>query len=208
MSVTKECLFCGMILDDNTNPYICNVCNEKINILNQITKVDKAQEKMSKSTKRYLGKEYDYKKERDSVVMKMINKELVFKSSEEICFALQLERENIRYFSNYKIGKYSVDFFLPDMKKIIEIDGELYHKNKNKDFIRERSIMLMAGEDYEIVRIQTSSIPNYITNDLKEIINFIVDKRNFDNRFRDTRWDKDYILQYFSLKSYVERGKK
>lgn len=207
MAIDKECIFCKTLLNDTANPYACDECLEKINILNQVTKVDKAQEKMSKSTYRYLGKGYDYKEERDLVVTKMLNKKLAFKSSEEVCFALQLEREKVRYFVNYKIGKYSVDFFLPDMKKIIEIDGELYHKNKNKDFIRERSIMLMVGEEYEIVRIPTSSIPNYITSNLREIINFIVDKRNFDNRFRDTRWDKDYILQYFSLKNHVERGK-
>lgn len=209
MIVTKECLFCGTILDEGgNNPYICNDCSEKLNILNQITKVDKAREKISKSTSRYLGKEYSYKNERDLVVAKMLNKELIFKSSEEICFALQLEREKIRYFSNYKIGKYAVDFFLPDMRKIIEIDSELYHKNKNKDFIRERSIMLMVGEEYEIVRFQTTAIPNYITNELKDIINFIVEKRNFDGRFRDTRWDKEYLFQYFDLKSHIERGKK
>ena len=119
---------------------------------------------------------------------------------------MQLEKEKIRYFPNYKIGNYSVDFLLPDMKRIIEIDGEIYHTNENKEFIRERSIMCMVGEEYEIIRIPASYVPNFIIKNLREIVEFIVDKRNFDNRFRDTRWDKNYLEQYLSLQRQIRRG--
>lgn len=139
--------------------------------------------------------------------MKMIKDGFDFKSSDEMCFALQLEKENVRYIPNYKIGKYSVDFFLPDMRKIIEIDGELYHTDENKDFIRERRIMSMVGEKYEIVRIPASCVPNYIIKNLKESIEFVVDKRNFDNRFRDTRWDEQYFREYIYLQSHLRRNK-
>ena len=91
------------------------------------------------------------------------------------------------------------------MKRIIEIDGKIYHTNENKEFIRERSIMCMVGEEYEIIRIPASYVPNFIIKNLREIVEFIVDKRNFDNRFRDTRWDKNYLEQYLSLQHKIGR---
>ena len=209
MAISKECIFCGTLLDEeNKSQYACNDCLNKVNILKQLTKADNAREKISKATQKYLRRKYDYQEERDNLALKMLKDGFVFKSTDEMCFAMQLEKEKIRYFSNYKIGNYSVDFFLPDMKKIVEIDGELYHTDENKDFIRERSIMSMVGEKYEIVRIPASYVPNFIIKNLKEIIEFIVDKRNFDNRFRDTRWDKDYLGQYLSLQHQLRRCNK
>ena len=41
---------------------------------------------------------------------------------------------------------------------------------------------------------------------MKKITDFIVDKRNFDNKFRDTRWDKNYLEQYLSLQHQIRRG--
>lgn len=207
MAISKECIFCGTLLDEeNKNKYACNDCLNKFNILKQLTKADNAREKISKATQKYLRRKYDYQEERDNVALKMLKDGFVFKSTDEMCFAMQLEKEKIRYFPNYKIGNYSVDFLLPDMKRIIEIDGEIYHTNENKEFIRERSIMSMVGEEYEIIRIPASYVPNFIIKNLREIVEFIVDKRNFDNRFRDTRWDKNYLEQYLSLQHQIRRG--
>lgn len=97
---------------------------------------------------------------------------------------------------------------MPDMKRIIEIDGEIFHTDEDRDFIRERSIMSSVGEEYEIVRIPASYVPNYIIKNLREIIEFVVDKRKFDGRFRDTRWDKQYLGEYLNLQSYLRRNKR
>ena len=118
---------------------------------------------------------------------------------------MQLEKEKIKYKPNYKIGNHRVDFILPGMKRIIEVDGEMYHKDEDKDFLRERAIMRVVGEEYEIVRISASYIPNYIVKDLKESIEFVVGKRDLDGRFRDTRWDNKYWEQYFSLQRYLKK---
>lgn len=206
---TRECIFCGTILDEEDKSlYACDECLKKVNILKQLTKVDKAREKISKATQKYLRREYSYQDERDNVALKMLKKGFDYKSADEMCFAMQLEKEKIRYFPNYKIGNYSVDFLLPEMKRIIEIDGEIYHTDENRDFIRERSIMSMVGEEYEIIRIPASYVPNFIIKNLREIIEFVVDKRNFDNRFRDTRFDKYYLEQYLSLQHQFRRCKK
>ena len=205
----KECLFCATVLDETRNgKYICEECESKMKLLKQISKVDTAKEKIEKAVKRYLRKNESYDLERNKIATKILKENFVFNSADEACFALQLEKEGIRYYPNYKIGNYNVDFLLPNMKKIIEIDGELYHTNENKDFLRERSIMSSVGEEYEILRIPASYVPNYIIKNLREIIEFIVDKRNFDGRFRDTRFDKKYLEEYLNLQYHLRRGMK
>lgn len=203
----RECLFCGTILDETRNgKYICEECENKMDILKQITKVDTAKTKIEKAVKKYLRKNYSYEKERKNVIRKILKENFCFMSTDEACFALQLEKEGICYFPNYKVGSHRVDFLLPNMKRIIEVDGEIYHTDENKDFIRERAIMSSAGEEYEIVRIPASYVPNYIIKNLREMIEFIVDKRKFDGHFRDTRWDKHYLGEYLSLQHYLRRA--
>lgn len=205
----RECLFCGTVLDETRkDSYVCEECDYKIKLLKQITKLDSARTKIEKSVKKHLRRDCSYEEERDNIARKIIKEKFQFGSSDETCFALQLEKEHIRYFPNYKIGKYRVDFFLPDMKRIIEIDGEIFHTDEDRDFIRERSIMSSVGEEYEIVRIPASYVPNYIIKNLREIIEFVVDKRKFDGRFRDTRWDKQYLGEYLNLQSYLRRNKR
>lgn len=205
----RECLFCGTVLDETRKgKYICEDCENKMKLLKQISKVDAAKEKIEKAVKRYLRRKESYENERDSIITKVLNNNFSFNSADEVCFALQLEKEKINYLPNYKIGSYRVDFLLPNMKRIIEIDGELYHTDENKDFLRERAIMSSVGEEYEIVRIPASYVPNYIIKNLKEIIEFIVDKRKFDGRFRDTRWDCRYLEEYLSLQRHLRRSAK
>lgn len=207
-NIERECIFCRTLLDETDEcRYACNDCYKKVKLLKDVVKLDKAQENIETDTRIYLRKNYSYQKERDSVLRKILEDDFKFLSADEMCFALQLEKENIRYFPNYKIGSCKVDFFLPDMRRIIEIDGELYHKNENKDFMRERYIMSCVGEKYEIVRIPASYVPRYIIKNLKEVIQFVVEKRNFDGRFRDTRYDKLYFEQYLDLQYHLRRSK-
>lgn len=204
-----ECVFCGTLLEeDEKKQYCCNICQSKIDFISKVKKVDIATEKMQKACIRYLHKDLNYLDERKNVIEKIRKNGYVFSSIPEICFALQLEKEQIKYKPNYKIGNHRVDFILPGMKRIIEVDGEIYHKDEDKDFLRERAIMRVVGEEYEIVRIPASYIPNYIVKDLKESIEFVVGKRDLDGRFRDTRWDNKYWEQYFSLQRYLKNGGK
>lgn len=206
----RECIFCGTLLDDERkNKYICNVCDGKMIILRQLTKVDKAVERMRKARKRYFPreKEYTYQDERFSVVNKIIKKDYRFNSSDELCVALQCEKENIEYIPNFKIGNYYVDFFLPSLKIIFEVDGELYHMNAEKDFIRERGIMHIVGEKYEIVRLGDAYIPDLILLNFKESLKHVVYQRNANGKFRDTRNDMIYFKEYINLAGFLRRSR-
>lgn len=114
----KECLFCGTLLEEySKEKYVCEECQTKMNLLKQIKKIDSAKEKIEKATKKYLKIASDYSNERKIMIENIIKNKYVFKSTEEICFAMQLEHENIKCYPNFKIGEYSVDFLLPSLKK-------------------------------------------------------------------------------------------
>lgn len=202
--VTKECMFCGRVLE-KSKKYVCEKCQTKIDALKQIKKLDAAKSKMKSSSKKHIKKIYEYNTEYDLVLDKIINQQYYFASADEICVALQLEKEKIEYYSNYKIGNYKVDFLLPVLKRVIEVDGESYHNDPDKDFLRERSIMRSLGEDFEIVRLPASEVSRYIIENLKESIEFVISKRNLDKRFRDTRWDERYFGEYLSLQRYLRK---
>lgn len=205
----KECLFCGTILDEEEGKYICNECNEKMKLLKQLEKIDKAQLKMIRDRKKYFRSKnaYDYENERFSVAEKVVKKGFIFRSIEEVCVALECEREGISYIPNYKIGPYTVDFIFPKMKIIFEVDGSLYHTDEDKDFLRERSIMSYVGEDYEIVRLEAENVPRFIILNFREAIKFVIDKRRFENKFRDTRRDTERFYEYICLQSHLRRSK-
>ena len=205
----KECLFCCTLLDDEEGKYICNECDKKMKLLKQLEKIDKAQLKMIRDRKKYFhsNKIYDYENERFLVAEKVIKKGFSFRSVEEACVALECEKEQISYIPNYRIGPYTVDFIFPKMKVIFEVDGSLYHTDENKDFIRERSIMSYVGEEYEIVRLEAESVPRFIILNFREAIQFVIDKRNFENKFRDTRRDTNRFYEYISLQSHLRRYK-
>ena len=206
--MTNTCFMCGATIEINKKQkYVCEECDRKIKLLKQLTNVDKAKEKIEKKAKRKRIKDLDYEQEACEVARKIMSEGYVFNSVNEICFAIQLEKENIKYYPNYKIGECRVDFFIPDLKKIVEVDGEIYHTDENKDFLRERKIMSCIDNGYEIVRIPASFVPDYILLGLKEGLDFIVDKRKFDNRFRDTRFDKIYWEEFINYKYAMRRAK-
>lgn len=204
----RECLFCGTVLEEKIKGYICEECNRKMKLIKQLDKLDASKDKIEKTIKKYLRRNCDYQQERDNIATKILKNGYSFGSAAEICFALQLEKEGISYYPNYKIGSHRVDFLLPNMKRIVEIDGELYHVDEQKDFLRERSIMQCIGEEYEIVRIPASYVPKYVIKNLREIISFVVDKRRMDGHFRDTRFDTQYLCEYLSLQNHLRRSAK
>lgn len=82
-----------------------------------------------------------------------------FDSADEIAAAIVLLANEIRLKVHPKIKKYEVDFAIPSMKVILEIDGELYHRGKEKkESRRDIDIRRMLGEDWEVIRIPTKYI--------------------------------------------------
>jgi very-short-patch-repair endonuclease len=66
-----------------------------------------------------------------------------------------LDKLGIAYIYQYPIFRYNVDFAIPDLKIVIECDGEYWHQDKEKDDIRQKRI---EDEGWLVLRYSGSRI--------------------------------------------------
>lgn len=192
-----KCLMCEKEFETIKECCTCLDCQEKIKFIKKIEMIDKAKTKLEApkykkvgSKKKTIVGEY-VEKVKERVISQKDN----FDSMPEAMVAIQLEKNGLKYYSQKKIGDCKVDFLITQIKIILEIDGELYHKDLEKSFFRDRRIMAVAGEDWEIVHIDASMVPKYTWN-LKEALPFIVEARNDRYMFRNSECDS-YFLELF-----------
>lgn len=103
----------------------------------------------------------DYYHEACDVVKDLVNrKPTTFDSAAEIMACIQLINNEVEVKPQYKINNYTVDFCLPKLKIILEIDG-VNHGTASKmlcDAKRDVAIMNELDNDWEIIRVRTSFI--------------------------------------------------
>lgn len=78
-----------------------------------------------------------------------------FYSSHEIIMAIILESKGYGYYPNYSIGKYRVDFYIPELKVCVEVDGHLHKGRELYDSNRDIDIRNSLGAEWEVIRIPT-----------------------------------------------------
>ena len=81
-----------------------------------------------------------------------------FDSSYEVLTAIVLVQNRIYSKMQYKVGKYQVDFLLPDLLVVLEIDGERHKHSKNYDSVRDKRIKEELGPHWEVIRITTDNL--------------------------------------------------
>ena len=88
-----------------------------------------------------------------------------FQSTEEVMVGLQLRKKKIKFITQYKVGPYYCDFYLPKLKVVLEIDGELYHGKDKKEYQynRDRFIEEKLGNGIVVIRIKTTHINTNVT---------------------------------------------
>jgi len=118
-----------------------------------------------------------------------------FRSSPEMMVAMELLRNDIRIKAEYKILKYRVDFFLPEMKVVLEVDGRLHDFKIKKDSNRDVAILTELNKKdtgWEIIRIPTK----YIEQNLKQLVPAI--KTLYKERQRLRREHGGFLPAYYS----------
>jgi very-short-patch-repair endonuclease len=95
----------------------------------------------------------------------------------EAMLAIELIRKGYRIIPQQKVGKYRVDFALPNEKLIIEVDGSLYHANKQKELEREASINYAIGLDWRFIHIPAESI----SKDVRRVVRLLKHRDTGDN---------------------------
>lgn len=116
------------------------------------------------------------------VIHQCLHHEKWFQSTEEIMVGIELIKNRVKAIHQQKIGRYKVDFVLPELKTILEVDGKIYHGDKFAEGKRDGLILLTMGLDWHIVRIDTDKINNSIQS-LLPAIKAIIAKQN-ESRMR------------------------
>lgn len=202
----KECVICCSKFESNKNKYYCDKCDKKIKLVKRLEMVDNAEKLINKKPRnlRRIIDDIDVSENVKIIKKRIINGIDKFSSVPEVLVAIQMQRIDLEYQTQKEIAGKKVDFYLPTIKIILEIDGDIYHLDQNKTFIRDRQIMSEIGEDWEIVHISSKDVPRYTWN-LKEALPFIVLERNEKFRFRDSRMDSDFLHEFKDLEFYLKR---
>lgn len=100
---------------------------------------------------------------------KILEKPDNFDSSYEVVAAIILVSNRIYSKMQVKVGKYQVDFLLPDYKIVLEIDGDRHKTKKNRDNERDEKIKQILGIGWEVVRIPTELLDMKAENLVKGI---------------------------------------
>lgn len=101
---------------------------------------------------------YDYKESIEVVKDFLEGNPDKFDSSYEVLTAIILVHNRIYAKMQYKVGKYQVDFLLPDKFTVLEIDGERHKHKKEYDSVRDQEIKKLLGSQWEIIRIPTDRL--------------------------------------------------
>lgn len=121
-------------------------------------------------------KMYDYKEAAEVVREKLEKEPDKFDSSYEVITAIVLVKNRIYSKPQYKIGRYQVDFLLPEIGVVLEIDGDRHRYNKVRDNNREIDIRNALGPGWDIIRIKTTWIDKK-AEAIPEAINKAIDYR-------------------------------
>ena len=130
-----------------------------------------------------------YLDESEAVLSKALEEPSKFASSHEMVAAMELLRNEIRFKPEHRIGSRRVDFYVPELKVVLEIDGHTHDYKKVQDSKRDIEILNILNEDdsgWEVIRIPTKRIEENVKKLLpaiKAIANYKRKTRRENNGF-------------------------
>lgn len=119
---------------------------------------------------------YAYREAIDAVEEHITENPDKYDSAYEVLTAIILIHNRIHVKMQHKVGRYQVDFILPDMLVALEIDGDRHAQRKVYDSRRDRIIQAELGPHWQIIRINT----DYLDQNAKALpkaINGVLDHR-------------------------------
>ena len=112
---------------------------------------------------------YEYREAIDAVEEHIKENPDKYDSSYEVLAAIILIHERIYTKMQEKVGRYQVDFLLPELLVVLEIDGDRHTHRKTYDSQRDRAIKQELGPHWEVIRIKT----DYLDQNAKALPNAI-----------------------------------
>ena len=134
---------------------------------------------------------YEYKEAIDVVDDYLSEHPDKFDSSYEVLAAIILVHNRIYSKMQYRIGRYQVDFLLPELFVVLEIDGERHAYNKRHDTKRDIQLQQALGDGWDIIRIPIDLLDKDAKK-LPEAIYKVIDYRQSGR----VNWRKLYRHSY------------
>ena len=124
-----------------------------------------------------------------------------FDSAHEMIAAIILVDNAIKAKMQYKIESYRVDFLIPEMKVVLEIDGTFHKYNLYRDNKRDIRIREKLGADWEVVRIGT----NYIEQNAKALVRAIEEIKKEKQKIRSQ--NAGMLPEWYSERNKAKRSR-
>lgn len=122
-----------------------------------------------------------------------------FDSAHEMIAAMMLVDNGIKAKIQYKIDRYRVDFYIPDMKIVLEIDGELHAHNLYRDNERDIKVRELLGPEWETVRIGTK----YLEQNAPAMVDAMIAIKNEKIKLRSKH--HGYLPEWYSSRNKAQR---
>lgn len=160
-----KCWKCGgeiMLSSDPKERKYCNRCGLEAKMsledmqrrhhkLGNLLMIERAVKIMENSGKCFM---YDYKEYIDEMhEIVELGEKFPFDSSHEIVAALILSDWSYGFKKDFRVNNYRIDFWIPELKVCLEIDGDRHKANADYDSGRDIDIRNALGSEWEIVRI-------------------------------------------------------
>lgn len=185
-----KCWHCGKLVDYDGEPQVrvyCEQCeqvviDERNRILSE--HIDRKIRVMHERALREMERGGVYMHEyvdiaRDTLAAALKNPEKYLSSDEMIC-AMVLDSNGYEYEINKRIGKYVVDFYIPELKVILEVDGERHEFKADSDSRRDLELKKALGDSWEVVRIPTK----YVEENPEALPDALVKVRDYKRKLR------------------------
>lgn len=172
---TVKCCECGKEFEslryNHNHKYTCKSCKDRIKSLNDGTLYFDKEARFERAVKRIDGMVKNINDYRNAIdiVHKNLHRKGWFQSTEEVMVAIELIKNKMKIIPQQKIGRYRVDFAIPNKKILLEVDGKPFHSDMIKQRERDGKILFTIGMEWNIVRIPTDLINKDITKLLNGI---------------------------------------
>lgn len=96
-------------------------------------------------------------------------------STQEVMFAIEVLKRKYKISPQTKVGKYRIDFAIPTIKLLVEVDGHPFHSDDITTNFRDNEINAMTLQKWKIVHIPTS----IIDKDVKKAVDIVLSNRKY-----------------------------
>lgn len=144
---------------------------------------------------------YEYQKSAKKIYEFAKQNDITFLSSYEIITAIILDEYNFEFEVNKKVLKYEVDFYIPELKVCLEVDGHLHEFKPEYDSNRDIEIRNYLGNQWEVIRIPTK----YIDKNPEKLVDAIEMLKQGKIKLRTK--NNGIIPEYYSKRERALYGK-